>query len=115
MCHIIGIYAILHDGHKFKASYLARMLKKEIKDLKSYFTELGLEASPIKENDKDDLLVSSNISYKEKNSRKRSKDLEQELVEVSEHTDIVGQKRSKKSNPRMDKLKKLAQKSDSHE
>ncbi len=77
MCHIIGIYAILHDGQRFKASHLARMLKKESKELKSYFTELGLEATPIKENEKDDLLVSSNFSYKEKSSRKRSKDLEQ--------------------------------------
>lgn len=37
ICHIIGITAILNQGGKFKASYIARVLKKEVGDLKNYF------------------------------------------------------------------------------
>jgi hypothetical protein len=59
ICHIIGIYALLNQGSKFKASYIARVLKKEVTDLKSYFQELGLDYSIIKEDGKDDILVST--------------------------------------------------------
>lgn len=37
ICHIIGITALLNHGSKFKASHIARVLKKEVSDLKSYF------------------------------------------------------------------------------
>lgn len=76
ICHIIGIYAHLQNGHQFYASHLARLLKKENKELKSFFTELGLEATPVKDGDKDDLLVSSVQTHKEKAHRKKSKDIE---------------------------------------
>ena len=37
ICHIIGITAFLNQGSKFKASHIARVLKKEVSDLKSFF------------------------------------------------------------------------------
>ncbi len=35
ICHILGIMALLNDD--FRASFVARLLKKEVSDLKSYF------------------------------------------------------------------------------
>eukprot|EP00347_Sterkiella_histriomuscorum_P023078 403336035 len=64
ICHVIGINAILNQGGKFKASHIARVLKKEVTDLKSYFQELGLDYSVIKEDGKDDILVSTVVNDK---------------------------------------------------
>jgi len=65
------------------------LLKKENKELKSYFTELGLEATAVKDGDKDDLLVSSVQTHKEKAQRKKSKDLEGSN-QGSENVELVG-------------------------
>lgn len=62
--HIIGIVVHLSTQRVSKGYFLERILKKNIGDLKSYFTELGLHVEPCKRQDKDggkkidDVLVS---------------------------------------------------------
>lgn len=41
-----------------QASILAKILKKEVSDLKSFFQELGFHYTVVKENGQDDLIVS---------------------------------------------------------
>lgn len=59
ICHIIGITALLTQGSNFSGNMLARVLKKEVKDLKSYCQELGLESTHVKEDGKEDLVIST--------------------------------------------------------
>jgi hypothetical protein len=53
--HMIGIMGFLNKS--FKAHFIAKMLKKELSDLKSYFQELGFSYDPVKENGQEDLIV----------------------------------------------------------
>ncbi len=39
ICHIIGVTGFL--CREFRASVIARLIKRELADLKSYFSELG--------------------------------------------------------------------------
>ena len=55
IAHMIGIMGFLNKS--FKAHFIAKMLKKELSDLKSYFQELGFSYEPIKENGHDDFIV----------------------------------------------------------
>jgi len=43
--HIIGLMGLLN--RHFKAHYIAKLLKKELADLKSYFQELGFSYEPV--------------------------------------------------------------------
>ena len=44
-CHIIAILALL--AREFRASVLAKILKKDLDDLKTYFREVGLAFEPV--------------------------------------------------------------------
>jgi len=55
IAHMIGIMGFLNKS--FKAHFIAKMLKKELSDLKSYFQELGFSYEPTKENGHDDFIV----------------------------------------------------------
>ena len=48
MLHIIGLVVHLTSAHSAKLSFLARILKKETKELKNYCVELGFKLEPCK-------------------------------------------------------------------
>lgn len=53
MLHIIGLVIHLSSSNSAKLSFLARILKKEEKELKNYCLELGLKLEPCKTKDRD--------------------------------------------------------------
>lgn len=53
MLHIIGLVVHLSSSGSAKLSFLARILKKETKELKSYCVELGFRLEPCKSLDQE--------------------------------------------------------------
>ena len=47
ICHMIGLMGLL--TRHFKAHFIAKFLKKELSDLRSYFQELGFVYEEIKD------------------------------------------------------------------
>lgn len=48
ICNIIGVAIQLARGNKIRGSLFAKILKKDLSDLKNYFKEVGLIFEPFK-------------------------------------------------------------------
>ena len=61
VCHIIGVMGFL--CREFRASVVAKLIKRELADLKSYFSELGFAQEPVKEDHgQEDIFVKAQMA-----------------------------------------------------
>jgi len=80
MCHIIALSLHLSSFKRLRASILARTLKKETAELKSYFKEIGLtlEATKNEKTGEPDIMLyltapQKRANKEEKETRERAK------------------------------------------
>lgn len=95
ICHMIGIMGILN--REFRAYQVAKLIKKELNDLKSYFSELGFSYDPVKENGHDDFTVKfSGIGLQYHRAPVQAHHEAQQAAEVETTKDSGNESESKK-------------------